>query len=292
MNVNIDMKKLTKIVFCILLASLLLSVAFWFIQINSLDRKGPKIKMDKKTLTVGIKADDEDFLKGVTAIDDKDGDVTDTLVVEKVSNFLEDGKRKVTYAAVDKSTNVTRATRIVKYKNYRSPRFNLKKPLVFASTSSNNLDIMENIQVKDKIDGNISNQIKLLSDETVDLYDSGDYKVNFRVTNSAGDTITLPATIEVYDSDKKNERPFIYLDQYIIYVKKGQKVNPSSHVEAVSVGSGYEMDPDDVVSDISTGSVSYDDSDVNYEKRGTYEIKYRVKADSKVGTVRLIVVVY
>lgn len=289
---KIDMKKLTKICFGIFLASLLLSVAFWFIQINSLDRVGPTIKMDKKTLTVGIKADDEDFLKGVTAVDDKDGDVTDTLVVEKVSNFLEDGKRVVTYAAVDKSTNVTRASRVVKYKNYKSPRFQLKKPLIFASTSSDGLDIMENLKVKDKIDGDISDQIKVLSDKTVDLYDAGDYKVDFRVTNSAGDTITLPATIEVYDSDKERERPFIYLDQYVIYVKKGQKVSPGSHIEKVAVGTGYDMDPDDIISDVSTSQVQYDDSKVNYEKRGTYEIKYKVKVDSHVGTVRLIVVVY
>ena len=146
--------------------------------------------------------------------------------------------------------------------------------------------------MKDKIDGDISDQIKVLSDKTVDLYDAGDYKVDFRVTNSAGDTITLPATIEVYDSDKERERPFICLDQYVIYVKKGQKVSPGSHIEKVAVGTGYDMDPDDIISDVSTSQVQYDDSKVNYKKRGTYEIKYKVKVDSHVGTVRLIVVVY
>ncbi|MEE1312131.1 MAG: DUF5011 domain-containing protein [Lachnospiraceae bacterium] len=285
-------KKLTKICFAVFVASLLLSVAFWFIQINSLDRVGPEIKMDKKTLTVNIKADEEDFLKGVTAVDDKDGDVTDSLVVEKVSNFLEDGKRLVTYAAVDKSTNVTRATRVVKYKNYKSPRFDLEEPLVFASTSQNNVDITENLKVKDKIDGDISDQIKLFAEDTVALYESGNYKVSFRVTNSAGDTITLPATIEVYNSDRKSERPFIYLDKYIVYTKKGHELNPSKYIDKVAVGTGYDIDPDDITSEISTSKVTYDDDDVNYDKRGTYEITYKVKEDSHVGTVRLIVVVY
>ena len=46
----------------------------------------------------------KDFIreKGVKAVDENDGDVTDSLVVESVSNFLGGGRRLVVYAAVDR----------------------------------------------------------------------------------------------------------------------------------------------------------------------------------------------
>ena len=58
--------------------------------------------MDQQELTVGLNATDEDFLQGVKAVDENDGDVTDSLVVESVSNFLGGGRRLVVYAAVDR----------------------------------------------------------------------------------------------------------------------------------------------------------------------------------------------
>ena len=284
------MDKITKYslgVFCI---SLLAAFIFWFTQINSLDRKGPEIKMEKDVITVGINATDKQLLKGVTAIDKRDGDVSDTLVVEKMSNFLSGGKREITYAAVDKSSNVSRATRIVQYKNYKSPRFDLKKPFVYG-TASNEVDITENLIVKDRIDGDISKQIKLLTRETIDLYQPGDYQANFQVTNSAGERIVLPATISVYSNEQKQSRPFIYLDDYLIYIKKGSKISPSKHILKVGLGTGYEVDPEDVTSFIDPSEVVVDKSNVDYEKPGIYEMKFSVRYDGQVGSVNMIIVV-
>ena len=42
----------------------------------------------------------------MTAEDERDGDVTDSLVVQEISGFNEDGTRTVTFAAVDRSGNV------------------------------------------------------------------------------------------------------------------------------------------------------------------------------------------
>ncbi len=81
---------------------------FWFTQVRKGDRIGPVITMDQQELTVGLNATDEDFLQGVKAVDENDGDVTDSLVVESVSNFLGGGRRLVGYAAVDRHNNVSR----------------------------------------------------------------------------------------------------------------------------------------------------------------------------------------
>ena len=51
----------------------------------------------------------------MTAVDDKDGDVTDTLIVESIKPQPTGDEAVVTYVAKDSSHNVTKATRKVTY---------------------------------------------------------------------------------------------------------------------------------------------------------------------------------
>ena len=53
------------------------------------------------------------LLEGVTAYDSHDGDVTASLLIEKVTE-TGNGKVIVTYAAVDSSNNVAEQSRILK----------------------------------------------------------------------------------------------------------------------------------------------------------------------------------
>ena len=55
---------------------------------------------------------DEELLSGVTATDETDGDVTGSLVVEKVSE-VGDGTVIVTFGARDRSNNLVKASRIM-----------------------------------------------------------------------------------------------------------------------------------------------------------------------------------
>lgn len=54
-----------------------------------------------------------DLLKGVSAIDDVDGDVTESIVIEKLAR-TSDGNILVTYAALDSSNNVTKKSMVYK----------------------------------------------------------------------------------------------------------------------------------------------------------------------------------
>ena len=54
---------------------------------NRKDGKGPEISMDNSEISVSIHADEAELLSGVTAYDAKDGDVTDSLAVEHISNL-------------------------------------------------------------------------------------------------------------------------------------------------------------------------------------------------------------
>lgn len=283
------MKKLklaSLVIFCVSLAA---SLIFWFTQIRKGDRIGPVITMDQPELTVGLNATDEDFLQGVKAVDKNDGDVSDSLVVESVSNFLSGGRRLVVYAAVDRHNNVSRANRIVKYEGYTSPVFHLKKPLIFESGgSSKNEELLKNLTVKDSIDGDLSNQVKILTNSVVDLYTAGEYPVKLQVSNSAGDTVSFQATIQVYDSNQKSEIPFIHLKKYLVYTKKGNKLDASSYISKVCMGGDYESD---VSGDVDKKNVTIKD-EVDYDTPGSYEITYSVKSGkSRTGTVRLIVIV-
>ena len=49
------------------------------------DNTIPEIKIEGDMIEVGIDATDEDLLKGVTASDGKDGDITAKVVVESIS---------------------------------------------------------------------------------------------------------------------------------------------------------------------------------------------------------------
>lgn len=283
------MKKLkiaSLVIFCISLAA---SLLFWFTQIRKSDRIGPVITIDQKELEVGLNATDEDFLKGVKAVDANDGDVTSSVVVESVSNFLSGGRRLVVLAAVDNHNNVSRANRIVKYKGYESPSFELKKPLCFESGgSSKSSELLKNLVVKDKIDGNLSDQVKILTNSVVDLYTAGEYPVKLQVSNSAGDTVSFQATIQVYDSNQRSEIPFIHLKKYLVYTKKGHKLNAKSYISKVCMGGDYSSN---VAGDVNKKKVKIKD-EVDYNKAGSYEITYSVKSGkSRTGTVRLIVIV-
>ncbi|MFR9100454.1 MAG: hypothetical protein ACLVI9_12740 [Anaerostipes hadrus] len=70
-----------------------------------------------------------------------------------------------------------------------------------------NEELLKNLTVKDKIDGDLSNQIKILTNSVVDLYTR--ISVKLQVSNSAGDTVSFQATIQVYDTDRSEIPLFI-----------------------------------------------------------------------------------
>ena len=165
----------------------------------------------------------------------------------------------------------------------------MKEPLCFESGgASKNEELLKNLTVKDKIDGDLSNQIKILTNSVVDLYTPGEYPVKLQVSNSAGDTVSFQVTIQVYDATDRSEIPFIHLKKYLVYTKKGDKLDAASYISKVCMGGDYDSD---VPGDINKSKVKIKD-EVDYDTPGSYEITYSVKSGkSRTGTVRLIVIV-
>lgn len=76
------------------------------------DRTAPVISFSNEEIVYTDGMDEEELLNGVSAYDEQDGDVSYSLLIEKVSNTA-DGQVVVTYAAKDASNNVAKNSRII-----------------------------------------------------------------------------------------------------------------------------------------------------------------------------------
>ena len=159
------------------------------------DRTAPVIHVPEGPLEVSVYDGRSTLLQGITAEDDRDGDVTKSLVVESISDIRE-GTVTVTYAAFDEANNTAKAQRKLQYTDYEGPRIILREPLVFQAGSSFN--ILDSVGADDPIDGDISHKVKasmVSGDSTMNT--AGRYEVEFRVTNSLGYTTREVYTAEV-----------------------------------------------------------------------------------------------
>lgn len=81
------------------------------------DRTAPEITLEGKNTLVYVEGDDVDLLlKDVKAMDDEDGDVSDSLRVSDIYVTSED-RAMVIYVAKDQSNNIAKLKREVKYQS-------------------------------------------------------------------------------------------------------------------------------------------------------------------------------
>ncbi len=224
----------------------------------SVDKTIPVITVDSEMLEVGVKATDEDLLKGVTAYDEKDKDITDKVIVESVSNFIQKGVCKVTYAVCDSNHHVAKATRKIKYKDYKSPSFRMKRSTCYSLYE--HIDLYEAIFADDCIDGNVSNNIIITSQNYTNNV-AGVFNLDVSVSNSNGDVseMSIPLIIE----DRSLAAPVIELKDYFVYVKKDAAFNPSEYLV-----SAKDVRDEDVKATVRI------ESKVDTKKEGIYSVHY------------------
>ena len=148
-------------------------------------RQKPSIEIAEELVEVSVADGEEALLKGVTASDAEDGDLTDKVIVETVSRFTPDQHRVVTYAVVDSDKMVAHAQRELVYTDYAPIRFSMDKPLSFETDDT---DLAGAVHAQDCLDGDISGSIRMTSEEGIDTENPGMYSAELKVTNSAGDT--------------------------------------------------------------------------------------------------------
>ena len=268
------------------ITSVLLFGGYTLIRAVSDDRTLPVIKMDSDKITVSVKEGDSGILEGVTASDEKDGDITGNLFVESKTNFIDRGVFSVTIAVADSDNHVTKVERKVTYSDYRSPQFSLTEPLKFLTVRENrdDLNIAKALTANDVIDGNISNKIKIASEYSVNGYTPGDYKMEFIVTNSMGDTSKLPVTVNIYSALAESGLPEIILSNYLINTPVGEGADIAALIEQIEYhnetfrrgedgnlyNGEFDAEGNPIMFDWSAIQI---DTDVDWNTPGVYEAK-------------------
>lgn len=247
------------------------------------DTTAPQIRLPSDALPISVHDGQDVLLAGVTAEDDRDGDVTDSLLVQGLSSVRSDHTATVTYVAFDKAGNVAKAVRTVRYTDYVSPRFSLTEPLVF--TGNGALNLLSKVMATDLLDGDLSGKIKGgLVGQTTSLTEVGTHQVELRVTNSMGDTSRITVPVEVIAVGTYNAA--VALTENLIYVEKGTQFVPESYLHSVICGGviySAQQLPQEAVVDIASG--------VRTDTCGVYAVDYTVTVGSFTGFTRLIVVV-
>ena len=287
--VHFEMKKNPQnIIKLVLLAAAVLLVILYGINrivlYNTFDNSYPEITFDKDVLEVSVTAAESDLFAGVSASDGKDGDVTDTLIVESISKMLESGERIVTYAAFDGDNHVGKAERRIRYMDYQAPRFSLTEPLQMKGISSQMSDVLKSLHAADCIDGDLTDQIVLVNSSLEGLsLESMEASVVVQVTNSCGDvsTLTLPVSIQMTSENVSGIRGEIELTEYLVYVEDGAMPQFKYYVKSVKTrNTTYTAD-----------SLRINTEKLDVSQPGVYPVVYTLETENAYAAVTLLVAV-
>lgn len=212
------------------------------------DKTGPKIIVSEdRKIAYGTDSDKTVLLDGVTAIDEKDGDVSDSLRVESVRNN-EDGSLEVTYSAVDDSNNVTKLTCKVETLNQKNSDEDAQEETTEAS-EENQEENQENTQ-QDEEDKEAQNQEEANQEE---------------VDDSDSDTDAAIAALP-------EGSPQLRLSTHQVELQVGASFQYMDYIESIS-------DDKDETNELYRKI--YLTGEVNTSQAGNYEISYYVTDSDK-----------
>ena len=273
------MEKFKKMLLCLLAASLALLTGVQLFEAVTQDRTAPVITCPGGVMETSTAADEQVLLSEVRAQDDRDGDLSPNIVVERLSAMGADGTRQVTYAVMDLSGNVGRAARTIRYTDYTPPRIHMNAPLRTDSREKM-YPLLDTITADSILDGDLSSNVKCSFLNTMIGSDKTSYEIELRVNDSAGNSTVIPTAFEIFDP--REETLSVELTQYIVYLKKGAAFDPASYykVPAPSANGGPVL------------SMTWT-SNADLSTPGVYQVDYTVKnqASGDYGKSRLIVVV-
>lgn len=258
------------------------------------DHTPPVITCEQDSISVSVDADDSELLQGMTASDDKDGDITDSIRVSALSHFIEKGKRTVTYIVFDKANQAGTAQRTLLYTDYTSPRIYLSEPLRYSLSEMSSTNLAENMTAEDCLDGDVTNQIRISLSDSYFNSQPGDYDVTAQVSNSAGDVCVVSLQVTAVDNSNREEAQKYYpvLSEYIVYTPVGKELRLSSYLTGVKKGNTeYSFDETSELLELTAADIQIE-SEIDYTKAGTYPVTYSYTSEENIkASTRLYVVV-
>jgi hypothetical protein len=255
---------------------------------NRLDTTGPVLTVEEGMLEISVKDRETALMKGIHAEDDRDGDVTASILVESIYGISEDHVTTVTYAAFDRAGNVTKLQRKVRFVDYQSPRFEAYGSLTFPGNIG--FDLMDYVGAYDVLEGDIRRRVHAtLVSDTKSISAEGNHQVKLMVTNSLGDTVEVVIPVMVYSSEWYTAD--VRLTNHLIYLKQGSAFQAEDYLKTFvfrgdPIDIGQEI-PEDINVEIQNG--------VRTDVPGVYEVTYilskNLNGTNHSGVARLIVIV-
>ncbi len=209
----------TIVIVTFLIVALAFSVLFCYDRFM-VDHVAPRIVCDGATLEVSVTGTDADLCRGLIATDDVDGDITDRIIVRRVSRLVGSNSAVANYAVFDSASNFCTFTRNIYYTDYCQPEYALSQPMIFNVNSVVTLE--DRLTAHDLIDGDITSRIRV-SAANISNSAEGEYPMTLQVTNSTGDTSALTLTVQIRNYTSRHPR--IELRKYLSYVELGEEVN-------------------------------------------------------------------
>ena len=203
--------------------------------------------------------DDFDPMEGVTASDNRDGDLTSEIKVEGTVNVKEIGTYELTYSVTDQSGNKTSKQRTITVIDNVDPVISGVEDIEILFGQK--FDSLEGIAASDNYDGNLTSKIEI--EGTVNVEKAGDYSLTYSVTDKSGNKVSVKRTVTVID----NSEPVL------------------SGVKDIQINFGEEFDPlkDITATDNNDGDLTSKikvDGTVNVNKAGDYKLTYSVSDQS------------
>lgn len=254
------LRRLTLVLFVLMLVAF---VVFTVIDKVKTDTTIPVITVETDVIELSVKDKQELLLEGVTAYDEKDGDITDKVLIESVSKFIEPGVCTVTYAVADSDKHVVKQTRKLRYTDYTKPEFYMKRALVYGVGEA--MDIRAAVGARDCIDGDISDKVTIIATDYIQNT-AGVFTVSLQVANSMGDTIYLDVTVHVEGNETM--APEIQLKKTLIYIKKGETPVFEDYIGDVTVNGVLMQNYQLLIS-----------TNFDPEQEGTYNVHYYISTD-------------
>lgn len=311
------MRKIRIFIVLIFLLSCAACIGYQVTARTETDTQPPTLTSDSDTIQASISDGDDVLLQGITATDNRDGDITDSVIISSLSHFISPGVRNVSYVVFDSSNLSATLTRTVEYTDYESPKIYLSEPLRYSLNAVSDLDITENMTAEDCLDGNITSQIRYtMSDDSYYYPVAGDYAFTVQVSNSAGDVCSLPLTVTLTDPSDRDEssRWYPVLSDYIVYTTAGTPLDLNSYLTGLlnnnrtyTFGTDDDLLPVrqelDMYGDLVTAvdemgealhmgmeDVTISDN-VNYNEPGIYTVQYSFTYNEITAVTNLTVVV-
>ncbi len=264
-----------KFIIIVLLLCVLYGGFFTYNKIKLNNGEAPKLSVKQDVIEISVKDKEEKLLRGVTAQDKEDGDLTKDIFIQNISPFDEQKQRTVTYAVFDQDDNISTITQKIKYKDYQPPKLKVVKPLIIYESDYNS-QLNDYISATSSLGENLSS--KIIVKDPGDNFENGQY-IEFSVTDSCGVETSEKFHVHSYLVKPDIE---IELTDYHIFVDKNSSIDALSYVDTVkSMG----IEDKDLIHKITVKN------NYNANKEGTYEFIYTLSDNGNTGITKLLVTV-